>query len=137
MSGRRGIFLTALVLALAGCGGGTVGPHAFKKEVEAVHSLAAEGALVAEQVAHGDVTQTFVRVHATYLRQRAAMLERTLSNARVASSLAGRRRRAVRVAARVERVLERLHRYPGDRRLGVRLRIKLELAAQQAERLAE
>ena len=136
MSCRRGILLAALALALAGCGGGTLGPYAFTKDVEAVQSLAAEGALVAKQVAHGDATQTFVRVHTTYLQQQASTLERKLSTARVPPSLAGKRRRAVRVAAAVDRGLALLHRHPGDRALGERLSTELQRAAKQAEELA-
>jgi hypothetical protein len=128
--------LAALVLALAGCGGGTLGPHAFKKDVETVQSLAAEGALVAKQVAHGDVTHTFVRVHTRYLEQQASTLARRLSTARVQPSLAGKRRRAARVAAAVDRDLGLLHRHPGDRGLGKRLSTELERAAKQAEELA-
>jgi hypothetical protein len=133
---RRVLCLTGLALALAGCGGGTVGPHAFRKDVESVQSLAAEGALVARQVAHGDITETFVRVHTTYLERQASTLERRLSTARVEPSLAGKRRRAVRVAASVDRDLALLHRRPGDRALGARLSTELERAAKQAEELA-
>ena len=136
VSCRRGILLTALALALAGCGGGTLGPHAFKKDVEGVQSLAAEGALVARQVARGDVTQTFVRVHTTYLQKQASTLERKLSTARVPPSLAGKRRLAVRVAAAVDRDLELLHRHPGDGGIGELLSTELEQAAKQAEELA-
>jgi hypothetical protein len=133
---RRGICLTASAVVLAGCGGGTLGSHAFTKDVEAVQSLAAEGALVAKQVAHGDVTETFVRVHTTYLERQASTLERKLSTARVGPSLAGKRRRAVRVAAVVDRDLGLLHRHPGDRALGERLSAELERAVKQAEELA-
>src|SRR6266511_2796995 len=131
----RGALVAALALALAGCGGGTLGPHAFKKDLETVRSLASEGALVADQVAHGDATQTFVRVHTAYLERQASTLERTLSTARVPPPLAGKRSRAVRVATAVDRDLELLHRHPGDRKLGERLRAELEQAARQAERL--
>jgi hypothetical protein len=104
--------------------------------MESIQSLAAEGALIATQVAHGDATQTFVRVHTSYLQQQASTLDRKLSTAHVLPSLAGRRRRAVRVADKVDRDLELLHRYPGDRGLGQRLGTALERAAKQAEELA-
>jgi hypothetical protein len=125
-----------MTLALGGCGGGTLGPHAFKKDVESIQSVAAEGALVARQVARGDATQTFVRVHTAELKRQASTLERKLSAARVPASLAGKRRRAVVVAAGVERDLGRLHGHPGDREVGLRLSVALERAAKQAERLA-
>jgi hypothetical protein len=127
-----------LTLVFAGCGGGgTLGQHAFKKDVESIQSLAAEGALIARQVGHGDATQTFVRVHTTYLQRQASTLERKLSTARVPPALAGRRRRAVRVAAEVDRDLGLLHRHPGDRGLGRRLGTELGRVAKQAERLAK
>jgi hypothetical protein len=136
MSPRGWVCLAAATLALAGCGGGTLGPHAFTKDVESIQSLAAEGALVARQVAHGEATQPFLRVHTAELEQQASSLERRLSTARVPASLAGRRRRAVLVAAEVERDLGRLHADPGDRAAGRRLSTELERAAEQAERLA-
>jgi hypothetical protein len=127
----------AVMAAVAGCGGGSeLGPDALANEVETVQSLAAEGALVARQVAEGAATRTFVKVHTSYLHEQAASVERTLSTASVSPSLAARRRRAVSIAGKVERDLERLQRRPGNRELARRLELQLGRAARQAERLA-
>jgi hypothetical protein len=133
----RVIAAVAVVAAFAGCGGGSgLGPHALGNEVETVRSLAAEGALVAGQVAGGAATRTFVKVHASYLHEQAVSVERTLSTASVSPSLAARRVRAASIAARVERDLGRLQRHPGDQAVARRLELQLERAARQAERLA-
>ena len=105
-------------------------------EIETVQSLAAEGALVAGQVAGGAATRTFVKVHTSYLHEQAASLERKLWTATVSPSLAARRRRAASIAAKVERDLGRLQRHPGDREVARRLELQLGRAARQAERLA-
>jgi hypothetical protein len=136
MSRRQGVCLLAVALALAGCGGGPLGRHAFEQDVESIQSLAAEGALVADQVAGGNATQTFVRVHTRYLGRAAGSLRRKLAAARVAPSLARKRRQAVLIAATVDQDLELLRRHPGDRQLGRRLGDELERAAKQAEELA-
>ncbi len=91
--------------------------------------------MVAKQVAHGDVTPTFVRVHTTYLKRQVAALERTLSTAQASPTPAGERRRAVRLATVVDRDLALLHRHPRDRVLGRRIGAELERVAQQAEEL--
>jgi hypothetical protein len=134
---RKGVCLAALAFALAGCGGGALGKHALTKDVESIQSLAAESALLATQVAHGDVTGTFVRVHTQYLGRVSGSLERTLAKARVPEGLADKRRRAVRLAGLVDRDLELLHEHPDDRALGQRLAAELERVAKQAEELAK
>src|SRR5260221_654299 len=45
----------AVVVLAAGCGGGTLGDKALEHDAGSVRSLAAEGALVAQQAAHGEV----------------------------------------------------------------------------------
>jgi hypothetical protein len=137
MTRRHGVCLALLTLALAGCGGGSsLGTHALTKDVESIQSLAAEGSLLAKQVAHGDVTGTFVRVHTQYLEKVAGSLRRTLATARVPPGLAADRRKAARLASTVDRDLRLLHRHPSDRAVGERVRSELARAARQAEELA-
>lgn len=55
------------LLALSGCGGGgTLSKEELQKQYEAIQSLAAEGALVADGVADDRATETFVAVHSLY-----------------------------------------------------------------------
>jgi hypothetical protein len=116
MQRLRGVLATALVLALAGCGGSS------QKNIESVHSLAAEGALLARQSEHGDATEVFVRVHAGYLKGEADKLAHALADEHEL--------RASRVAFAVGRDLERL-------RHGAAVSADLERLAQRAERLAK
>ena len=116
MQRLRGLLAAAVVLALAGCGGSP------QKNIESVHSLAAEGALLARQSEHGEATGVFVRVHAGYLKHEANKLAR---------ALAGQRElRASGVASAVARDLERL-------RDGAAVSADLERLARRAERLAK
>jgi hypothetical protein len=118
------------VLALSGCGGGgTLSKKDLRKEFEAIQSLAAEGALVADGVADGRTTETFVSVHARYLSEAAGQIETDVSAAGGPSE----RRSAERLASLVSQDLDELHREPGDRRLAARLRERLELYAAAAK----
>jgi hypothetical protein len=136
-NGRRAALLTGFALAFAGCGGGTLGQHAFQKDTESIQSLAAEGALVAEQVADGHGTGIFTRVHALYLQKQAGKLERKLAAARTARSLTVKRRQAVSAAAEVDRDLGLLHRSPGNRPLAQRVAALLKRTAEQAKQLSQ
>lgn len=106
----------AAALALAGCGSSP------QKNIESVHSLAAEGALLAQQSERGDATAIFVRVHAGYLKEEVDTLQGALA--------AEHELRAARVASAVSRDLERL-------RHGGAVSDDLERLAEQAERLAK
>jgi hypothetical protein len=129
--------LVVAVLLLGGCGGsGSLGSHAFAKDVDSIRSLAAEGELVARQVAHGETTGPFIRTHAGELHRQARSLRGTLETARVSPELAGRLRRAVLVAARVERALDRLRGHSGDRDVGLVVAGELRRAGAAAARLA-
>jgi hypothetical protein len=116
---RKVLALAGVTLLLAGCGGSP------QKDVESVQSLAAEGSLLAQQSAHDDVTQVFVRVHGRYLEQEAAKLARSLT--------ADHRPRAARIAASVARDLHVLRHRPDA---AARLSADLDRLARQAEELA-
>ena len=128
--------LAALVV-LAGCGaGGTLDPEALQKEAESVQSLAAEGALLARDVADGKSTVPFTRVHAGELHEQASKLEQTLSEARATPAVEGELAQTVAVIDDVVATLDQLQRAPGDSELARGAQRKLEQAAKKAERLA-
>ena len=95
---------------------------AAQKNIESVHSLAAEGALLARQSEHGEATDVFVQVHAGYLKREADRLANALADEHEL--------RASRVATAVVRDLKRLRREDD-------VSADLELLAQRAERLAK
>jgi hypothetical protein len=54
---------------------GCLVPSEPAKQAEEISSISAEGALLAQQVVEGDVTDTFARVHAEALRKKLSELE--------------------------------------------------------------
>jgi hypothetical protein len=133
----RGRVLLALsLLFVPACGGGELSAEALKKEAESIQSFAAEGALLARDVADGRSTASFARVHAGELAKNTAMLEQTLASARAAPAVEADLARAVDLAARVAATLEELEQAPGDADAARRVQRELEAAAKQAEELA-
>ena len=113
--------LVIVVLALAGCGA----PRELAKQAEEVHSVAAEGALLAHEAAEGDTRDTFAEVHAAALRKLLGELRPAIDDARLAA-----------VADDVDRTLSELARTPGDRERAAGAERKLEAAAEAAEEVA-
>jgi uncharacterized cupredoxin-like copper-binding protein len=133
---RHAAALFALAL-LAGCGSaGTLDQKAFQKEAESIQSLAAEGALLAGDVADGKSTVPFTRVHAGELHEQAVKLEETLSTAAAEPEVEDELAEAVALAGDVAASLDQLERSPGDTQLARGAQRKLETAAIQAEDLA-
>jgi hypothetical protein len=129
--------LAVLVALLAGCNGGTVDDHALQRDAEAVASLAAEGQLLAHDVAKGASTKMFVRVHAKELSLSASHLEDALSERPTSPGINADVRRLSRLAGKVSDELERLHLHPTDRRVAAALERPLENDADAAEKLAK
>jgi hypothetical protein len=119
------------LLALSGCGGGgTLSKEELQKQYEAIQSLAAEGALVADGVADDRTTETFVAVHSQYLSEAAGKVETDLRSANGPEQ-------AVSLAGRVADDLNRLHEEPDDPALAHRLSEQLKAAAADAEEQAK
>jgi hypothetical protein len=119
------------VLALSGCGGGgTLSKEELQKQYEAIQSLAAEGALVADGVADDRTTETFVAVHSQYLSEAARKVETDLRSGNGPQQ-------AVSLARRVAEDLDRLHEEPDDPVLARRLSEQLQASAADAEERAK
>jgi hypothetical protein len=122
--------VTLALLALAGCGGGgTLSKEELQKQYEAIQSLAAEGALVADGAADGRTTETFVAVHSLYLSEAAGKIETDLRSAKGPQP-------AVSLARQVADDLDRLHEEPDDPALARRLSEQLRASAAAAEERA-
>ena len=132
-----GVVLAFLVLALAGCNGGTVDRHALKRDAENVASLASEGGLLADDVSRGRSTTYFVRVHAKELSSKASNLQDALAERPTSPGITSDVRKLSKLAGKVSRELERLHLHPTDRGVAVSLKKPLSDDADAADKLAK
>ena len=129
--------LALLVLALAGCNGGTVDKHALKRDAEKVGSLATEGELMANDVSKGASTKHFVRVYAKELSGAAADFEDSLAKRPTSPGITSDVRKLSKLAGKLSRELERLHLHPTDRNVAERLKQPLKHDADAADKLAK
>jgi len=133
----RGLLISAVLLAAAGCGGGgPVSQKDVQKQFEAIQSLAAEGALVAHGAADGRTTDVFVRVHTSYLDDAARKVATELSSAQAEGAVDRDRERAAHLAAQVADELAQLSDDPGDKAGARRIENQLRRDAALAERRA-
>ncbi len=132
-----GALVLVVVVAVfgAGCGGGKLGAKALQQESASLRSLAAEGALLAEDAASGKTTAIYTREHAADLVQAASQAEASLKTAKTAPLLERKLRRLVVIAAQVRGDLERLGGASRDeeRALGR----GLQAAADESQRIGE
>jgi hypothetical protein len=120
--------LLLVTAVLAGCNGGTVDRHALSKDGDAVDSLACEGRLLARDVAGGDSTTPFTRVHAGELEQRASNFEDALSERPTLPEIEQEVRALAHKAGDVAELLGRLQRSPDDRAVANELEPQLQKA---------
>ncbi len=133
----RLLLISVVLVVAAGCGGGgSVSQKDVQKQFEAIQSLAAEGALVADGAADGRTTDVFVRVHTGYLDRAAEKVATKLSSGRGSGAVDRDRARAARLATEVADRLAALGNEPGDRAGARRIAARLRLDAALAERLA-
>lgn len=113
MAGIRhsGVALACLALALllAGCGsGGELGPRSLARQSDAVQSLAAEGALLAQDGVDGNTTAIFTREHGGFLSKAATSTASSLAKATTKPALAPELRRLQTLSASVRDQLKEL-----------------------------
>jgi len=136
VAGGRLAAAAALAFILTGCNGGVVDRHALKRDAEQVGSLAAEGQLLAKDVARGASTRQFARVHARELSRAASDLEDALARRPTAAGIAEDVRELSRLAGKVSDELEQLGRHPADAALANSVERPLQDAVDAAEELA-
>ena len=117
---RRALVLAAALLLTSGCGV----PQQLPKQAEEVHSVAAEGALLAHEASEGSL-DAFTREHARALRKRLGELQPAIRNPDL-----------VQLAAKVNELLRALAEWPGDRDLAASVEKAFTRHATAAERLA-
>ena len=113
----------------------------LRREAGTVQALAAEGALLADQVAQVRTREAFVRVHADELAAQAdhavEKLYETQQEGEVPAELARPTARTATLAQEVSDALDALGLNPGDARRARRLRTALEETSRAAEKLME
>ena len=95
-----------MALLLSACNGGTVDRHALENDSKSIDSLACEGALLADEVGHGESTGPFTNVHSGELAARASNFADALSTR---PSTPGIERGVRREATRAGRIATLLH----------------------------
>lgn len=116
--------LLALILGLCVLGCGI--PASVADQADGVASVAAEGALLADDAASGDTTVAFVETHTEALAKSAGELADGTESPQLRQ-----------IADRVVAALEQLHAEPGDRDAAAHLARELTRAATQAGELAK
>jgi predicted outer membrane protein len=116
----RALAVAAVVLAAAGCNGGTVDRHALTNDAATIDSIACEGALLAHDVSKGASTTRFARVQSSDLRTEASNLADALAERPTSPGIERKVRAASKRAGAVAAVLLRLHDHPSDRAVAAR-----------------
>ena len=140
---RRGVpprMVRLLVLAAfaallaAGCGsGGSVGAKGLSQRSQALQSLAAEGALLAQDSVAGKSTDIYRREHSSDLSTAASQEAASLQRAKAEPALEAKLAKLRAIAARVRADLDRLG--GASKQEQRALALALEAAAHQSERI--
>jgi hypothetical protein len=127
------IVLVACLPFLAGCEPLTA--NELEHEAGAIHSTAAEGALLADGVARSRTLSSFARAHAKELADAADTSARKLHDATVPPSLRSETTRAIDLATRTSAVLGDLELSPSNPQQAAGLEERLKRLAAQATSL--
>jgi hypothetical protein len=128
-------FLAATVLA-TGCGG-AMQPEELARSIGTLESAAAEGSLLAKDVADDRTKATFARVHSRDLGETVDHEAEKLQDASANGLVDERKAAAVELAGRISRALGQLQTAPGDEQEGRRAEATLTRLGDRAGKLAE
>ena len=132
---RQAAPILAVALLCAGCGGSQLSASALTKQADSLRSLAAEGALLAEDASAGKTTGTFTRVHSSDLDTAASKAAASLETGKTEPALESERHRLASLAQRISDDLDRLGRASkGEQRS---LANELQRAAERSNQIAE
>jgi hypothetical protein len=132
---QQAALILAVVLFCAGCGGGELSASALSKQAKSVSSLAAEGALLADDSSAGKMTRTFSRVHSSDLHKTASKTATTLASAKTKPALESKLQELARLAQAISDDLDRLG--TASKSEQGSLGTKLQRAADQSSQIAE
>jgi hypothetical protein len=129
------VLVAAVALFGAGCGGGKLGARALSQESKSLRSLAAEGALLAEDAVSGKTTRVYTREHSSDLYKAASKAEASLKTAKTAPPLEPELRQLTTLAAQVRGDLQRLSGASKEEKLAIGR--ELQAAAQASQEIGE
>jgi hypothetical protein len=131
--------MAALSIAFLGCG--PLSSAELKRQATTVSAIAAEGALLADQVAEDRTKDTFVRVHADELAGEMdhtdAKLSETEEEGEVPDELSGQVKQVIQLAGDTADALQELELSPQDPGRAAESSDKLEQLSDQATELSE
>jgi hypothetical protein len=135
---RASLLVAALVaVALAAGCGGPMEPQELARSVQTLESSAAEGALLAGDVARDRTKATFARVHSRDLSETVDHEAEKLADADANGEVAVRKTEAVDLADRISQALGRLQDYPGVESEGAAAERELRRSAKRAAEISD
>jgi ABC-type branched-subunit amino acid transport system substrate-binding protein len=130
------VLVGAVLLAATGCGG-PMQPQELARSVQTLESAAAEGALLAHDVARDRTKATFVRAHSRDLGETVDHEAEKLSDADAGGVVALRKSQAVDLADRISQALGTLQVSPGSRSEGATAERELRRTARRAAEISD
>jgi hypothetical protein len=128
--------LLAIALLAGGCGG-AMQPDELARSIGTLESAAAEGALLAKDVADDRTKATFARVHSRDLGETVDHEAEKLHDASANGLVDERKAAAVELAGRISQALGQLQTAPDDEQEGHRAEATLTRLGDRAGKLAE
>src|SRR5215212_9326626 len=128
--------LLAAAVVVAGCGG-AMQPDELSRSIGTLESAAAEGALLAKDVAHDRTKSTFTRAHARDLGETVDHEAEKLDDASATGRVAERKTAAVDLADRISQALGQVQTSPGSEEEGRSAAASLTRLGDRAGKLAE
>jgi len=130
------VLLVCLTLPLAGCGG-PITPGELSRSIQTLESTAAEGSLLAKDVAEDRSKATFVRVHARDLADVVQHEAEKLNDAEAdRADVAAAKTDAVDLADRIDSALGKIQTAPGSESDGRTAQEALARLSEDAGKLA-
>lgn len=136
-SQRLSVVLLALVVALLLVGCEPLSSAELRREVDSVHSVAAESAVLADQIANQRTKRTFARAQARNLSDAAEHSAERLTDAHPADGLLPKTEEAIDLAERVSAAAGDLEVAPDDAGAAAETANRLRGLAAKTQRLSE
>jgi hypothetical protein len=130
------VAVLAVVVLWSGCGG-DMQPDELSRSIGTLESAAAEGALLAGDVAQDRTKATFARAHSRDLGETVEHEAEKLSDASAEGMVATRKAAAVTLAGRISQAIGQVQTSPGSEQTGAKAERTLTRLSDRAGKLAE